>query len=851
MAADVLTPAILGYIDHGAYPESEDIASAEIPAESLEPLVQALQNAQNEAKNEVRALSRSTASDIDTWISRAKELQSDILRSRDTARDIVSAAEEASKLKSDVQDAGSKAALLEKEVAFNDSLVGTLEHLRSANAMLDGVQEKASAGQVAQALRKLEEANSVVEGLGGLGDSRAYGLLKARSSELKSSIAETANDYWNLLVAVNIKDHCVVIRERNDEAIGGDIQTVLDTLAGLQTLDATLQRFGKDFERAIIRPRIFSDRQGRLGAVNIDHDRIECQASDKSSQQSTELFKDLHNIVDYLATRLPSSVCVPLSQHLIPKLASQLEEEWLDPAMPLDLGQLDAFNQLLADVIALADKVDGHDWHGSAPLREWVQSIPRLWLTKRREAVLGDVRNVVFAGLRDTKVVERVETQMVSKEDALAGGGGGGEGGGGEGAEDEWGAWDDQDEDPVPPTPQTKSVYSDGTTEHSDNDDDEATAWGIDDADDIDKDEDNEEEAWGWDNEDDTQKPGSPTSARKQPPSPLKNISQSAENQPQEREMTLRESYTVTSIPDSILSMIQQIISDAQSLATPAHASSPIAPAAAALYTIPTLALAIYRATAPTAYSNLPVGNMLIYNDALRLASSLRNWQATQPAQSRLRLDADVKALETFAKRAYTSEMEAQRTVVRDMLDGAQGFGSCTVQPYKSESESAVEQTVDRLREVHRQWKDILPPSALLQSLGNLLATVTGKVISEVEDLQDISEADSKQLKKLLDTVSGLRELFITPAQPQQSGGGPVEGGGEGNDMTFIYCPSWLKFQYLGEVLESSLADIKYMWQEGELSLEFEPEEVVDLIEALFAESDYRRKAVGDIRRGR
>jgi centromere/kinetochore protein ZW10 len=67
--------------------------------------------------------------------------------------------------------------------------------------------------------------------------------------------------------------------------------------------------------------------------------------------------------------------------------------------------------------------------------------------------------------------------------------------------------------------------------------------------------------------------------------------------------------------------------------------------------------------------------------------------------------------------------------------------------------------------------------------------------------------------------------------------------------MTFIYCPNWLKFQYLAEILESSLADIKYLWNEGELSLEFDAEEVVDLIEALFADSDLRRKLVADIRR--
>ena len=304
--------------------------------------------------------------------------------------------------------------------------------------------------------------------------------------------------------------------------------------------------------------------------------------------------------------------------------------------------------------------------------------------------------------------------------------------------------------------------------------------------------------------------------------------------------MTLRETFMVTAVPDGVLELIQQIIHDAQTLANPAYHDSPIAPAATALYTIPTLALAIYRATAPTAYSRLPTGNMLVYNDASHLASKLRDWQASEPPQSRLRLDNDVKALETFAKRAYSSEMESQRTILRDLLDGAQGFSSVTKPPFKQESEDAVEQTVHRLRAVQRQWKDVLSDGALLQSLGSLLSTITTKMITEICELGDIGEEDSHQLRALMDRVSEAKDIFLQ----QREGGEPA-------DMTFIYCPNWLKFQYLAEILESSLADIKYLWIEGELSLEFEAEEVVELIEGLFADSDIRIRAIQEIRRGR
>jgi centromere/kinetochore protein ZW10 len=305
--------------------------------------------------------------------------------------------------------------------------------------------------------------------------------------------------------------------------------------------------------------------------------------------------------------------------------------------------------------------------------------------------------------------------------------------------------------------------------------------------------------------------------------------------------MTFRETYTVTAIPDGILKTIQQVIADAEALAGPEYASSPVTPAAAGLYSLPTLALAIYRATAATAYNKLESGNMLIYNDASRLSDQLRAWQATQPPASRLRLDNDAKSLDNTAKRAYGAEMESQRTILRDLLDGAQGFTNCTAEPFKSECIDAIDQTIHRLHEVHRQLRSVLAQSALRQSLGSLLSTTTAKIITDIEDLSDIGDADSRQLKALLDRITELKSLF---AQEDPNTG-------ETSDMTFIYCPNWLKFQYLAEILESSLADIKYLWKEGELSLEFDAEEVVDLIEALFADSDLRRKAVADIRRSR
>jgi centromere/kinetochore protein ZW10 len=257
----------------------------------------------------------------------------------------------------------------------------------------------------------------------------------------------------------------------------------------------------------------------------------------------------------------------------------------------------------------------------------------------------------------------------------------------------------------------------------------------------------------------------------------------------------------------------------------------------AGLLALPTLILAMFKATASAFYGlKLSSGQMYLYNDSLYLAEQARG---LVEEHGLARLQPDIEALEKFGKYAYSKEMQTQRTIVTDLLDGAQGFSQCSEQPFLGECENAVSATVDRIRDVYREWQPILSHSACLQSIGSLVSTVINKVIIDIEDLGDISEPQSQRLVSFCTQISQLEDIFMPEAS----------GDAERVPMTAVYVRNWLKFQYLINILESSLADIKFLWLEGELRLEFSPEEVVDLIEALFAESDYRRKAIADIRR--
>lgn len=815
MSGAEISPAILQYIDHNVYPDTEEVSSAELDSNALQRLATELRKSQDSVRAEIAQLSRASAPDIDTWIARAKELQKDILRSRATAREIVEEAEKGKELREILAEKGEKVKFLAKEVDFNAKLREKLEIVRDVKTLVEEGREAVVAGKLQDSLSKWQMAERKVELLGS-GDEGVGSLLRGRIVRFVAVLKEAVQSDWEQYIHVDLE------MEKVSVTTTADISGLVATLQELGDYQGAIIKLAKDFDRAIVRPRLAVARNGDGGSPRIvtDDTTIMCRKVN-DHDDSHALFEDLKKMVEWLRSTLPAIVADPLWENLSPSLISKLEQTWLDAAVPLNIADMPKFQSVLADVSSFADLMDSFGGTGSKPLRDWVQNAPRTWLTKRRETVLGDVRNLVFTGLRETKVVERVETQMVSKEDAL-----------GDADDDEWAtAWDEPEEQApsLPPRQQRPAQPEE---------EDEANAWGADFDDEVEDapegDGDGEDDAWGWGDGEDA--------ASKKTDTPKKSPSKPNGDKPSnsgQREMTLRETFAITAIPDSILTLLQQIITDAQNLAAPEYASSPIAPAAVGLYSLPTLALAIYRATAATAYSKLPYGNMFIYNDASRLAEQLKSWQADQPPASRLRLSADVIALETFAKRAYSAEMESQRTILGDLLEGAQGFSNCAQSPFKQECQSAVEETVDRLREVHKSWDGILSSSALLQSTGSLLGTFTGKMMAEIQDLPDIGEEDSKALKSLCDTAMGARDMFMqeTPA-------------GEKRDMTFVYCPNWLKFQYLAEILESSLADIKYLWKEGELSLEFEAEEIVGLIEALFAESPLRRGAIGEIRRG-
>ena len=633
--------------------------------------------------------------------------------------------------------------------------------------------------------------------------------------------------------------------------------SVIEAMSKLNLFDDVLLRLCKGFESLILHPRLQVCANGTVGTLKIDGRVISIsgQSSDLSAQS---LFSDIDAIISFLRFNLPPAVVGPLSNLLMPHLISRLISTWLTSAVPEDLDGMEDFEDTLSLVERFGVTLDTYGWPGTEELVEWARNIPTVWLRKHLEHSLDNVRILHSKGLGTIETVERVETQVLSRDDQVFAGHGGGE---------DWNAgW--SDEESTSPTEKKHPVID---LKGNDEDEEDVSAWGLDDEnEDAGPNKDQEQmggvddaaEAWGWGDEKEDEGATKLSEASAIGPTKTKRNGIPDALHQAEREVTLKETFNITSLPKEILEIIVQTFSDSEMLESPEYAKSVVAAAAPNLLPIPGLILAMYRASAPSSYSHHPSGSMFLYNDCLWLAESLQQLPLHETTASgkrvqstkahNLNLTSHIQALRSFGKRAYAKEMEIQRTVITDLLDGAQGFRNCTEYPYKQDCDVAVASTIDRLHDLNQEWKPVLSHSALLQSLGSLLSTVTNKIIIDIEEMSDISEPESQQLATYCNRIATLEDLFL-PTKEQAPNISPDAKNDEQEPvpLTAVYTPHWLKFRYLANILESSLVDIKYLWTEGELGLEFDTVEVTDLIVALFADSPHRRNAVAEIRRRR
>lgn len=80
-------------------------------------------------------------------------------------------------------------------------------------------------------------------------------------------------------------------------------------------------------------------------------------------------------------------------------LVVRIKESWLDKAVPYSLDSMDDYASSLAQVDGFAGTLKDLAWPGADTFDDWVQGAPKIWLSKRREEALDQVRNGLSAGM--------------------------------------------------------------------------------------------------------------------------------------------------------------------------------------------------------------------------------------------------------------------------------------------------------------------------------------------------------------------------------------------------------------------------------------------------------------------
>jgi centromere/kinetochore protein ZW10 len=386
--------------------------------------------------------------------------------------------------------------------------------------------------------------------------------------------------------------------------------SLADAVVGLQAykeVDERMEQLWRNVDAAIISPRM-DVRNNTFPNIQADGEIL--KLSGETTKSVDALLTDLETAFAFLAQKLPSGLLPSLGNFMMTDVIPKLIREWLDVAVPSSLKEMDNFQVMIKRAKVFCESLTQYGYTGFADLQDWVDNAPSIWLGKCRETTLDSVRSKLLSGIGEPKQVEKVEKQMVSiaegKEITKTPGGAAATS-----ETADWGAdWGDAwEQDNDQPKNQSNPATTGPDSTKAD-EDDGADAWGWDEEDTTSEvkdnkqapkeDDDDSAAAWGWGDEDGTQEPEQPTTTKS------KNLKAQSET----RELVLRETYSISSMPEPVLELIYAILEDGAALTRDDVEYAPVAATAPGLFGLPTFALALFRAISPYYYSLSEGGNM-------------------------------------------------------------------------------------------------------------------------------------------------------------------------------------------------------------------------------------------------
>ena len=492
-------------------------------------------------------------------------------------------ADEGSQLQTAADDAAAKVGLLNGEVAFNKTLASTLERINELRSTLDSVQGAILDYRLLDAVALFQVAERQLGSIQVGRNTRPAELLGAKIADSRIALEKALTECWDSIIHIDATNSMISIQNEADRKSGSfhtgisssdlgttstGIDTIVSALTQLDLLKSKIITLQKGIDNVIITPRLRSQADGTVASLVTERDAI--WATERSPDLSTaKLLSDIHMLVDYLSIHLPPAIAIPLSEILMPSLISRLESGPLLSSVPADLEGIADFQNTLDLVLNFANTLDKHGWQGKSSLEEWTNQAPRVWLGKRRETSLQKIREALMKGLGEPRAVERIETQTVSRGDGMFTA---------SGSNDDWDAhWSDEDKE---------ENLNLGFSNHEDTPaevvEEDVSAWGLEDDTAEESNEQrngqtgnttDETDTWGWGDEDNAGGSSKAPALLPRQAHPPNTNGRAGSKPSAERQITLRETYNITALPEQILEVIVQVILDFERLSQPGSVS--------------------------------------------------------------------------------------------------------------------------------------------------------------------------------------------------------------------------------------------------------------------------------------
>jgi centromere/kinetochore protein ZW10 len=388
-----------------------------------------------------------------------------------------------------------------------------------------------------------------------------------------------------------------------------------DAVIGLKAYKETeerMEQLWRNLDGAVVSPRMDKTKQQPAPCIETNGDELTLAGSSDGSVAS--LLSDLEVLLVFVAQRLPTELLNSLVGFMMPDLTPRLIQQWLNPAVPSSLSEIPTFQSIIQVSQTFCTALETNGYTGFDELKDWVSMAHMTWLGRCRETALDKIRTKLTSGIGEPKKVEKIEKHMVTvaqgKELATTGAGAAAD-------TNDWGAaWDDAWDDDQ--NQESEKLQEPGV-EPGPKEDDGADAWGWDDDDKDDTgqpaeahsresktegEDDTGADAWGWGDEDATAEP-----EISKPPAKKQKSKASPEAI---RELVLKETYYISCVPEPVLELMLAILEDGATLTKGGDEYQLVASTAPGLFSLPTLALALFRAISPYYYSLSVGGNMYV-----------------------------------------------------------------------------------------------------------------------------------------------------------------------------------------------------------------------------------------------